>query len=505
MLMLSAAQAGAASYDVGPGQALTSIGAVPWATLQPGDVVRIHHRADPYREKWVLNRSGTEAQPIRVQGVPAADGSLPVISGENASTVPGVNFWGDERGLIKIGGANTPSGSEPPAWIIIEDLKLQGAYKDYSFTDDGGATKVYSNNAAGVYIEYGANVTIRRCEITDNGNGIFCAGDTSELLIEDCYIHGNGVVDRFYEHNTYTEATGITYRGNRFGPLRSGALGNNLKDRSAGLLVEYNWIEGGNRTLDLVDSHDQGRINSGLYYDTWVIGNVLIELDDGLNSQVIHYGGDSGTTADYRKGTLHLYHNTIYSWRSGNTTLVRLSTGDESCDARNNIVHAANGGSKLALLESFGTISLTNNWITQGYVNSHDGGASITVTGAATTVSGADPGLAAPVQDDYGLTPVSANRDAAIGIPGTQLLLEYLPHQQTGRRYDDGQPDRGALEYHSSVYRTIRTEVTTADVNLSLLEPVAAASDGDAAAGWTIHELFSDEDAVWTWQPAGSS
>ena len=57
-----------------------------------------------------------------------------------------------------------------------------------------------------------------------------------------------------YEHNAYTEALGIVYQFNHFGPLCASCLGNNLKDRSAGTVVRYNWIEGGNRQLDLVES-----------------------------------------------------------------------------------------------------------------------------------------------------------------------------------------------------------------------------------------------------------
>ena len=63
--------ASGAEYDVGPGQPLGEPGDVPWESLQPGDTVRIHWRATPYAAKWVLNRAGTEAQPITVRGVPS--------------------------------------------------------------------------------------------------------------------------------------------------------------------------------------------------------------------------------------------------------------------------------------------------------------------------------------------------------------------------------------------------------------------------------------------------
>ena len=40
-----------------------------------------------------------------------------------------------------------------------------------------------------------------------------------------------------------------------------------------------------------------------------------IPHDQGT-SQIVHYGGDSGTTSDYRKGTLYFFHNTVVSTKS---------------------------------------------------------------------------------------------------------------------------------------------------------------------------------------------
>ena len=68
-----AAHAFAAIYEVGDGHPYASIGSVPWESLQPGDEVRIHARATPYREKWVICRQGSAAQPIRVVGIPTGD------------------------------------------------------------------------------------------------------------------------------------------------------------------------------------------------------------------------------------------------------------------------------------------------------------------------------------------------------------------------------------------------------------------------------------------------
>src|SRR5262245_58752069 len=105
--------AAAAVYDVGPGQPYASIGAVPLATLLPGDTVRIHYRSTPYKEKWVICRQGTAAQPITFTGVPGPNGELPIIEGIGATTAPGLNYWREGRGVVRIGGATIAADSVP--------------------------------------------------------------------------------------------------------------------------------------------------------------------------------------------------------------------------------------------------------------------------------------------------------------------------------------------------------------------------------------------------------
>lgn len=186
----------------------------------------------------------------------------------------------------------------------------------YTFTGrDGLAT--YTQNAASIYIEKGEHIQIRGCIIHDSGNGIFIGafdGQTKDILIEKCWIYDNGIEGSIYHHNTYTAANGITYQFNYFGPLREGCRGNNLKDRSAGTIIRYNWIEGGNKQLDLVDAEDTNiLVSDPKYHQTFVYGNILIEHADDGNSQILHYGGDSGDESIYRKGTLFFYNNTVIS------------------------------------------------------------------------------------------------------------------------------------------------------------------------------------------------
>src|SRR5688572_10087140 len=174
MVFMWAGAASAAIYNVGPGQTYGSIGAVPLATLQPGDTVRIHYRATPYKEKWVICRQGTAAQPITFTGVAGPNGESPVVEGIGAVTAPGLNYWNENRGIVKIGGANTPADTMPK-YIVIEGLEIRGARSSYTFTDDVGATVAYSANASTIYVEKCENCTIRNNILHDAGNGFFVA------------------------------------------------------------------------------------------------------------------------------------------------------------------------------------------------------------------------------------------------------------------------------------------------------------------------------------------
>ena len=450
-----------ADYHVGPGQDYASIGAVPWENLAAGDRVYIHWRNESYCEKWVIGRSGTAEAPILVSGVTGPQGQLPVVDGRNATTRPALDYWNENRGLVKIGGSSIPN-TAVPAYIIVENLELRSARPPYTFTDDSGNAQTYSSNAASFYVEIGQHLTLRNCIIRDSGNGIFIGannGQTQDILIEGNAIYDNGIEGSYYEHNTYTAAIGITYQYNFMGALREEAGGNNLKDRSAGLVVRYNWIENGNRQLDLVDGEDTDVIvNDPRYRQTFVYGNVLKEENDQGNSQIVHYGGDSGNTSIYRKGTLYFYNNTVISTRAGNTTLLRLSTNDEFADVFNNMIYQTAAGSNMAMLDSSGRLQIRHNWLKAGWEGSHDtligtiidDGSSI--LGDETT----PPGFVDFGSNDYHLGGDSPAVDMGIALESTlqvnhPLDFQYRYHQGGEPRPDDGFLDIGAFERYQPV------------------------------------------------------
>ena len=443
----------AATYEVGPGKPYATVGSVPWKSLAAGDTVLIHYRSTPYNEKWAICRQGTAAAPITVRGVADSSGRRPIIDGTNAVTAPGINFWSDTRGIIKVGGCNTPT-DVMPRHVMIENLEVRNARTGVSFRDDNGGTQSYSANASAIYVEKGENITIRNNVLHSNGNGLFVASPagsvSKDIVIERNHIYGNGNVNSYLEHNSYTEAVRIRFHANRYGPLKAGALGNNLKDRSAGTVVRYNWIEGGNRQLDLVDSTNSTLYTDPSYRETFVYGNVLIEPANAGNRQVIHYGGDSSSTASYRNGTLYLYNNTVVSTRTDRTSVVRLSTNSERCDARNNIFYVTAAGNTLGITEGTGSLQLQNNWMKTGWVKSF-GTLTGSVTDAGGNRTGTSPGFVNEAAQDYRLNTTSPAANAGTYIhsyaaAANAPVLEYVRHQATVTRKVDSVIDMGAFE-----------------------------------------------------------
>jgi hypothetical protein len=494
LLLVFATSAFATVYEVKPGTPLDTIAAVPWAMLQPGDTVLIYWKSTAYKEKWVICRQGTAAQPITIRGVLGPNGVRPVIDGNGATTPTNLNYWNEVRGTIKIGGANVPADTMPK-YITIENLEIRGAFQGYQFTNTAGQVQTYAQNAAPLYVEKAENLTIRNCIITDGGNGLFIGSSDTEpsrnILVEGNYIYGNGNSGSAFEHNNYTAAIGIVFQYNRFGPLRSGSVGVGLKDRSAGTVIRYNWIERGNRNLDLVDGEDSILIRSDPnYHKTFVYGNVLIKQDGG-NNQSVHYGGDSGTTTDYRKGTLYFYNNTMVSTRTGNTVALRLSTIDESCDARNNIFYVTAAGTSFALLAETGTLSVTNNWAKTGWRNSFESPFTGVVAGGSTFVIGTNPGFVDVANQNFRLASggqainsgTSLNADV---LPANDLTHQYVLHQTSESRPINGTLDIGAYEFASVAPMQILTTSLPGPVRPRFYFQSVQASGGSGNYVWSV-------------------
>jgi hypothetical protein len=443
----------AAVYEVGPGRAYASIGAVPWQNLGPGDQVNIYYRAQPYKEKWCINTSGTVAQPIVVRGIPDSAGRLPVIDGSEAvPPPPAAGYWNEERGLVKIGGANFGLVSGIPANIVIERLELRNAsYLNY-FRTGAGARTNYSYNAAAIYIERGENITIRRCTITGNGIGIFAGSNDAyqakNLLVQYNLMYGNGIPADGTHTNIYTSAIGATFEYNLL-HVMPGSEVTNLKDRSSNGIYRYNWIEGGNRQLDLTEAPYTSIMWAANYHRAFVYGNMILEYRGYDNAQIVHYGGDGLDKSAYHRGTLHFYNNTVISLRPDETVLVRLSDPSAYADIRNNIVHTPLG--PLQILFTDGFADLRNNWLQTGWKTNYYNTVG-TVIDRGGNIVGAWPGFVNPGSQDFRLMGSSAavNRGGPLAaeVPANlAATAEYVRHLAGQARPNDGRIDMGAFEF----------------------------------------------------------
>lgn len=464
-------------FAVGPGKPFATLGDVPFESLKAGDTVRLHWRPEPYREKVMLGGVGTAEQPIRFCGVPGPKGELPVIDGENATTRPTLDFPFDGhqvRGLVIVGHKHADPWLVTPAYIVVEGLEIRNASEGMPFTDKAGKAQVYSAPAAGVFVQRAVHLTIRGCRVTNNNNGLFIGTSgaeelTQNVLIEHNQIWGNGSLTSYYHHNVYNEASDVIYQYNWLGPPRGpkgGSGGNNVKERSAGVTIRYNWIEDGSHLLDIVDAQEAQHTTRAMpsFHRTLVYGNVMVRT--APSGSIVHYGGDSGIFENYRKGTLVFAHNTVVvrnddhpAWQA--TEVIELSTNEEQLEARNNVVFttiAAVDDHPVYLLGDrdrvvAGIATLAGNWLSKG-ITLHAAAGRNEVRAKAQGFEASVFGTVSPFVDvgagDFRPAPASPLVGAGSPLPAGllpegALARQYKKHQLGEARADAGRPAIGAL------------------------------------------------------------
>lgn len=488
---------GGIEYHVGEGQPYASLGAVPWYALQAGDTVFVHHRPNvgPYHEKVLVSGRGTPSQWIRVLGVPGPNGELPVISGDGATTSSTMRWRWQAPDLVQWSGVLSiaPRTDDAlnaagvlPEYVEVAGLQIQRGYGTYSFTAEDGSPSVYDDFAACVYVRSARHVVVRDSVLTDCGQAFYdwsgdgssggetwWDGPTVDLTLRGNYLVGNGAVGNYSMHQVYTEALGTVIEGNRFGPMRAGALGSQLKDRSAGTVIRYNWIPHSpvGWMLDLVEPENSNPVfqPSPLYRQDFVYGNVfLVRADPGdAHDNLIHWNEDHGGTVSYHPGTggrstpaggrLHLYANTFAIVADdadafGGYHLVNETWGGFECppdpqagriDARNNVfaLQPRTAGAAVPAL-SFGycgqeRVDLLASWASPGWTTA--GTAELTGTATLVSPQGNAPGFVNLAGDDLHLNAgssaagigtalapaVTAN---ALGLDLTPTLQYAFPH-----------------------------------------------------------------------------
>jgi hypothetical protein len=457
-------------FEVGPGAGqLASLDDVPWESLMAGATVRIFWQPEAYTSKFQISGRGTVDKPIRVCGVKGPNGERPIIDGKGATTRAALDYGGYEPiqglGLVLVNKAGSDPYEYAPGYIVIEGLDIRGAKGENTFFGSGGVTDVrsYDPFSACIWVQRGEHVVIRDNELHDCGLGLFSlskedndATVTKDLLIEGNTIQGNGVSGEFFEHNSYVQSLGVVYQYNHFGPLRSGAQGSNLKDRSVGAVIRYNFLEEGARSLDLVEAQDWSTVAEAdpRYRETFVYGNVIRK--DGSTGAAVHYGGDQYDEPHYRKGTLYFFNNTFTL--NGNGAMFQLSTTDEHAEIFNNILHftVADGNSGLRDGQDTnpgyttgGTINLGVNWIDATWLpNDQYHPVPGPLTGTANLITGAvapfDPVTFEPTK---GSKVIDACQAVLAATSTNPVLAEYTSDLKGTSRVQTGSAlDLGALE-----------------------------------------------------------
>ena len=491
------ATGGGRDFHVGPDQAYASIGDVPWYGLQPGDTVYIHHRSTPYREKFLISTRGTESRWIRVLGVPGPGGELPVISGDGATTSKNMHYrWQDATGgsaiqlygvvQIALAGGNAPP---LPGYIEIAGLRIQDGYSDYRFTAENGTQAAYDGFAACIYARSVQHLLVRDNVLTNCGQGFYnWTGDGSggwwtglqvDTVLRGNHFFNNGHRRSYTEHQVYTESDGVIIEQNRFGPQRAGALGSQIKDRSAGTVIRYNFIEQSPMgwDIDLVEPQESWASlgSRPTYRQAFVYGNVILN-DAGKGSNFIHWNEDHQAgrgRATLPGGKLFFYANTVVTVANRSDfhafTLFNATWGAYDCppgplpgviDVRNNLIVVLPRTPGLATPKmKFGYCGSENfefgsNWVSGGWTaNGRD------VKGIAQVVSPSrnDPGFADLGAGDLRL----AAGSSALGIGGALApevtrnslgldltpRMQYRAHRQVEARQESGVgSDAGAFE-----------------------------------------------------------
>ena len=345
-------------YDVGPSQTFHTLSSVPFPTLGPGTTVRLHNEdttgQNPttyYEYVQLMQTNATATQPFRLCGVPDSLGNLPVMDGNNAVGRSDYGPYSGGYGLITVHNASAWSyypTFNGPQHLIVEGIKLQDAQAGYSFTAADGTTGTWSGASGAIRLFEVYNFVSVGNDLYNNGLGAYSdfnatnswGGLDMDVLWEGNHIHYNGAVGSYLSHQLYVQGWNEIVQFNRVENYMPGGSGSNLKSRSLGTVIRYNYMgDGAARQMDMVDDEDSvlymsfsnyldGYPNS--YHDNnsaepytadllaaaqeeWNSHFVYGNIYQNASSVVpIHFAWDTGSGEGARKGNLYWYNNTFY-------------------------------------------------------------------------------------------------------------------------------------------------------------------------------------------------
>src|SRR4249919_3335510 len=333
--------------EVGPGLPIATPSQVAWESLAAHTLVRIHPSATPYNDRIFIVTGD-----IKVCGMRDANGVRPKIVGLNARVrnssalqsqigTPAEEYSTVNRGIVAIA---RDSGIKN---IVVEGLNLTGTMSPPYSGNNHAASYIgmdnqlhaYNTHTGCLYVSRAQQVTLRDNEFS------FC------------------LVDDYNVHQAYIQGVNFVVQYNYFGnPIRwdidnNGTIdndeasnGNDLKMRTVGELVRYNYFENGAHAIDLIDIEDfrpsvfpwffnlladqtPSAVTPALRammerdwakYDfgSYMYGNIF-RRDQKVHVQtmgasMVHFGSDN-SPIDGRRGKLWFYFNTIVTGLDKNT------------------------------------------------------------------------------------------------------------------------------------------------------------------------------------------
>lgn len=435
------------TIEVGPGKEYEEIHNIPIENLDTNTLVKIFYREEPYRTQTFLSSGGAYNQPLRIQGIPNANGILPIVTAENAVLYGDYNQWTEDLGTFVISG----SYGEKPSYIELVNLHIKG--------------ELY----AGIWAK-SDYVSIKGCILENNFNGVFFQANNQNILeistnslIEGCWFKNNGEIGSYLRHNIYSQGYKTLIQFNTIDKLRDGSIGSSLKDRSAHTVVRYNVIETSARTIDLVEPEDTDQVLTidEDWDEAYVYGNLLLNLDTTGGGNMVHYGFDNVPTYS-RAGNLYFVNNTVIIEKEGvwNLNLFDVNHNDSKVYFSNNIA-IASGMTNFNIFRNrdnnYGELIVGTSWISSGWNAMEETGANsdIIIVNQENFIEAADPSFVDYDNSDYKLEGNSLCLKAGQAVPlasGINLDVGFEPiyYDTIVERNDSSSPTLGCFAEHST-------------------------------------------------------
>jgi hypothetical protein len=339
---------------------------------------------------------------------------------------------------------------------------VQDGYKTYQFTAENGQTLNYEDFASCIYARTAQHILVRDNVVTNCGQAFYdWIGDGSsdtwwaalsiDITLRTNYFYNNGVDGSYSEHQTYTEAQGVIIEGNRYGAARTGSLGSQLKDRSVGTVIRYNYFEQSvsGWLLDLVEPEESWPTlgTSPLFKQAFVYGNTFHITEQ--DADIIHWNEDHQVghgRAIPADGRLFFYHNSVSISASGTFTFMNEQFGGFDCppDAQNGRMQLVNN--LIALPTGSGLhfgycsrerVDLDVNWVSPGWTN--DKTAELTGTAKLVSPTANNPGFVDLAHGDFRLAAAASPLGIGAALPAevtnnslggdfTPTMQYVLPH-----------------------------------------------------------------------------